>query len=104
MKHLFLLWRNKQKTTTIIISFVNFGFLEMAINLYLTSFIRLRIKNYLFIASDPKTAHVLVSHGISATYLWNDTDVEASNFASIGFGSKAIKKVVVTTFSFGIGI
>ena len=93
----------KAKNNTIIISFVNFGFLDMAINLYLTSFKGLRIKNYLFIASDPKTAHVLVSHGISATYLWNDTDVEASNFASIGFGSKAIKKVLVTTLVLELG-
>ena len=76
----------------------------MAINLYLTSIKQFNIKNYLFVCSDPEATEILSSYGITAIFLWNDTNTEASNYGTLGFGLKAIKKVIASGLALELGI
>ena len=99
------LLNQQAKNNTILLTFVDFGFVEMAVNLYLTSIKQFKIKNYidLFISSDPKANEILASYGIAAVCLWNDSNTEASNYDTLGFGLKAIKKVIASGLALELG-
>ena len=57
----------------IVLSVTDLGFVEMAENLYESSFKRFNIDNYLFVCSHEKAEQYLVSRNIHAVSLWNDS-------------------------------
>lgn len=89
---------------TIILAFTDESFVAMAINLYISSFLKFNIQNYVFVCSQPKATTILRKHNITSVHLWNDTIfLETSDFNTRGFGHKAIKKVVLTNLALLLG-
>ena len=58
---------------TLIVSVTDMGYIEMALNLYESSFRRFHIDNYIFVCSHEKAEQFLSSRGIHAISLWNDS-------------------------------
>ena len=73
----------------IYVSMVDYGFLDVAINLYLTSFKRLGIKNYLFVALNQRCCDVLDARNINCVRYFSE--YEAGLTAS-NYGTKTYKK------------
>ena len=89
---------------TIILSFVDMAFSEMAINLYFSSIKYLEIDNYLFVCSSHKVAQVLELYNIKVVTLWNNSKpLGPSDFNTEEFGKKAIRKVIVSLLALELG-
>ena len=94
----------KALNNIIIITLVDISFAEMGLNLYLTSFVKFNISNYIFVCLCENTAAFLNSKGITAISLWNDaSSTNPSNFGTESFGQKAIKKVIVSGLALSLG-
>ncbi len=81
----------------IILSYVDIALLEMAENLYLSSFKQFGIENYLFVTPNSETAKIFHKKGINAAALWeeySDILTTVSNYGTKNFGNKSIRKVV----------
>ena len=94
----------KAKNRTIIISTVDYSFVEMAINLYITSFKKWDLEHYIFVCSHLKATETLIQNGIDAVQLWNDTDgTKPSDFATIAFNRKTRYKTMAATVALDMG-
>ncbi|KAK2140742.1 hypothetical protein LSH36_1262g00010 [Paralvinella palmiformis] len=73
---------------TIVLSSVDSGYLDMAVNLYLTSFKRFKIENYLFVGSDPDICNALANFSIACFDYIHDSDGSTVS----GYFSEAFKR------------
>ena len=81
---------------TIVLSSVDSGYLDMAINLYLTSFKRYNIDNYLFVGSDSRICDSLRNSSIACFDYIHDPEGEmASNYFSEAFKRKTHLKTKI---------
>ena len=87
----------KSQNLFIYLAFVDFSYIEMAINLY-HSFRRLNITNFLFVCSEVVTLQALKQDGIdSFLYPHNIESIEPSDFGTEEFKEKInIKQKIVT--------
>ena len=89
---------------TIILTFVYMGFLEMALNLYFSSIKQLHPNNYIFVSSNQEVTDVLILNGIKTVTLWNDSNCSTpSDYNTIEFGKKAIRKIVISLIALKLG-
>ena len=97
--------RKKADTNrTIIISMVDKSFVDMAINLYETSFKKKNITNYIFLCAHVKATNKLLSRSIDAISVWYDEQGEIpSSYGSLNFTKKNIYKTVATTIGLKLG-
>ena len=73
----------------ITLAVTDFGYIEMAHNLYESSFKRFNISNYLFVCSHEKAEQYLLSRDIHAISLWNDSlSTEESLYSRKGYRNK----------------
>ena len=81
----------------IILVSTDYGYIQMALNLYLTSFQKLNINNYLYVTSADDAADVLDKNGIAHFRTDEDKDGKnASNFGTAAFKRKThIKTKIV---------
>ena len=81
----------------IILVSTDYGYIQMALNLYLTSLQKLNLTNYLFITSDNDAAAVLEQNGIAHFKIAEDKEgKKASNYGSTAFKRKThIKTKIV---------
>ncbi len=92
------------KDGIIIIITVDFSFVEMALNLHETSFLRFNITNYLFVCSHPMATEVLSSRGVSSVTLWNDTlGMKTSDYETKAFNRKTRYKTSAAMFALDMG-
>ena len=99
-----LLEKKADKKKTIIISTVDYSFVDMAINLYTTSLKRWGLTNYLFLCSHSKAKERLMEHGIDAVQLWNDVHgTHPSDFATLEFNRKTKYKTMAATLALDLG-
>ena len=79
------------KHKNILISYVDYGYIDLAYNLFMTSYDRLSIVNYLFISSDNTTCNSLLSHGIHCLHYISDVmdGSSASQYRSTSFNLKS---------------
>ncbi len=92
------------KKGVIFLATVDYSFVDMAINLYLSSFLPWGISNYLFVCSHHHAKEVLHGHGINAVHLWNDVDGNnPSDFATAGFNRKTTYKTRAATLALDHG-
>ena len=84
---------------------MDFAYADVATNLYLTSFKRLNITNYLFIALNKKCCDVLHARGIHCmNYFPEFADgLEASAVGSASYNNKVNKKAVIALESLKLG-
>ena len=89
---------------TIIISMVDGSFIDMAINLFETSFKRHNITNYIFLCAHRKATKKLISSSINAISVWNNEKGELPSFyGSVFFSKKTIYKTVAATLGLKMG-
>ena len=94
----------KAKNKFIIISTVDYSFVQMAINLYKTSLKKWGLENYIFVCSSEKAKVTLTQNGIDAVQLWSDTDGEKpSDFATIAFNRKTRYKTMAAIMALDMG-
>ena len=99
-----LLEKKVDKKKTIIISTVDYSFVDMAINFYKTSVERWGLTNYLFLCSHARAKERLSDHGIDAVQLWNDTNgTRPSDFATLAFNRKTKYKTMAATLALDLG-
>ena len=90
---------------TLIVAVTDLGYIEMALNLYLTSFKRFNIDNYLFVCSHEKAEQFLTSRNIHAISLWNDSlSTKESLYSGKGYRNKTNFKTdsVLMTLQLGL--
>ena len=92
---------------TLIIAVTDLGYVEMALNLYQSSFKRFQIDNYLFVCSHEKAEEFLKFRNIHAISLWNDSlSTKESLYGEKGYRNKTNFKTdsVMMTLELGINI
>ncbi len=99
---------NADDTDTIYLISVDFGYIDMAMNLYETSFKKLHIRNFLYVCSDQKAVQVLHVKGIPC-YLYKQTEISggsASGYLEGDFAKKThIKtKIVLSALLLGFTV
>ena len=57
-------------------SSVDYGYIQLGLNLYETSYRKFQLYNHLFVSSDPAATKILKLYGANAVDLWNDKDGE----------------------------
>ena len=73
----------------IILAVTDLGYVQMALNLYESSFKRFNIDNYLFLCSHEKAEQFLTSRNIHAISLWNDSFSEKESlYGKEGYRNK----------------
>jgi hypothetical protein len=88
----------------IILAFVDFSFVELAINLYEFSFRRLNIKNFLFVCSDEKCFKLLNRRGINCFLYKHDTNfAKPSDYGTAEFSIKVRIKMEIVTAAVMLG-
>ena len=103
-EYISLLEKKVSKDKTIIISTVDYSFVDMAINFYKTSIQKWDLTNFLFLCSHGKAKDTLTNHGIEAVQLWNDTDgAYPSDFATPAFNRKTQYKTMAATLALDHG-
>ena len=99
-----LLSRKADENKTIIIATVDLSFINMAINMFKTSFKKFNITNYIFACSHPKVTDILASRGIKAVTLWVDYQGnETSDYSSKAFNRKTGYKTLATAIALSLG-
>ena len=89
---------------TVIISIVDDSFIDMAINLYETSFLKHNITNYIFLCAHIKATKKLLSRSIDAISVWNDRQGELlSVYGTLDFSKKNLYKTVAATIGLKMG-
>ena len=93
------------ETNTIMISYVEFGYIDFAINLYVTSTERFQIQNYLFISSDTKSCSILSARNINCLHYFNGVLEQgiASDFRTKGFLMKSHLKIKLVLDALELG-
>ena len=72
-----------------ILAVTDLGYIEMAHNLYESSFKRFNLENYLFVCSHEKAEEYLLSRNIHAISLWNDSlSTRESLYSEKGYRNK----------------
>ena len=90
---------------TVVLSSVDSGYLDMAINLYLTSFKRFNIDNYLFVGSDPYICGALSNYSIACYEYIHDRDGrKASGYYSEAFKRKTHLKTKIILEALKLGL
>ena len=92
---------------TLIVAVTDLGYVEMALNLYQSSFKRFQIDNYLFVCSHEKAEEFLKFRNIHAISLWNDSlSTEESLYGGKGYRNKTNFKTdsVMMTLELGINV
>ena len=88
----------------IILAVTDFGYIEMAENLYASSFKKFNINNYLFVCSHEKAEQYLVSRNIHAISLWNDSlSTKESLYNGEGYRNKTNFKTDSVYMSLSLG-
>ena len=92
---LYTLEKHSDKNKTIFVSLVDYAFVDVAINLYLTSFKRLSIANYLFVALNTKCCDILRSRKIDCVHYTREFEDgnSASRFGSTAYNVKTNFKI-----------
>ena len=108
LKHRFkqfeVVLKKRANNGTIILFFVDLAFTDMALNLYFSSLKTLKIENYIFVCASQEAVHILKTYNIMAIALWNDSNsLMASDFRTVEFGKKAIRKIFVTLLALELG-
>ena len=86
---------NYAEDNVIILAVTDLGFVEMALNLYESSFKQFNINNYLFVCSHEKAEQYLVSKNVHAIGLWNDSlSKKESLYGQEGYRNKTNYKTV----------
>ena len=100
----FLLSDIADENKTIIITTVDLAYVNMAINMFETSFRKFNITNYIFACSHPKATELLISIGINAITLWFDYQGnETSDYSSKAFNRKTGYKTLATAIALSLG-
>ena len=92
---------------TLIVAVTDLGYIEMALNLYESSFKRFNIDNYLFVCSHEKAEQYLASRNIHAISLWNDSlSTKESLYSGKGYRNKTNFKTdsVLMTLRLGLSV
>ena len=98
------LGQKADRNRTVIIVVVDLSFVDMAINLYETSFKRHKIKNYIFLCAHEKATQKLHSLFIDAITAWKDKQGEnPSTYGSLFFSKKNIYKTIAATLALEMG-
>ena len=86
---------HSDKNNNIFVALVDYGFVDVAINLYLTSFKRLSIANYLFVALNTKCCDILRSRKIDCVHYTREFEDgnSASRFGSTAYNVKTNFKI-----------
>lgn len=79
---------------SISISYVDFAWLDMAENLYLSSFKKFGIENYLFVTPNAEAEELLHKKGINTVALWEEHSTRATDLRDIGNEPFHHKKVL----------
>ncbi len=88
----------------IILITVDYSYLDMALNLHETSFLKFNITNYVFVCSHQEARQALALRNISAVTLWNDySGLEASRYQSPTFRQKARYKTTAALIALEMG-
>ena len=89
---------------TIVLSSVDSGYVDMAINLYFTSFKKLNIENYLFVGSDSEVCGALSVFNIACFDYIHDKDGKTSSgYFSQAFKRKTHLKTKIILEALGLG-
>ena len=91
----YALEKHSDKNKTIFVALVDYGFIDVALNLYLTSFKRLAIANYLFVAMNEKCCVILRSRKINCLHYMREFEdgQNASKFGSKAYNIKTNFKI-----------
>jgi hypothetical protein len=90
---------------TIILSSVDSGYVDMAINLYFTSFRKFDIENYLFVGSDSDVCSTLSGFNITCFEYIHDKDGKnASRYGSTAFKRKTHLKTIIILEALLLGL
>ena len=90
-----MLYKRAFDNTIVLIS-VDSGYLDMAVNFYLTSLNKFEINNYLFVGSDPYVCAELSRHNITCYQYTRDPDAgQASVYSSVAFKRKTHLKTKI---------
>ncbi|KAK2142368.1 hypothetical protein LSH36_964g00005 [Paralvinella palmiformis] len=90
---------------TIVLASVDSGYLDMAINLYVSSLRRFSIENYLFVGSDPAVCVALSALNITCVEYIRDRDAEsASVYSSDAFKRKTHLKTKMVLEALRLGL
>ena len=99
-----LLNMTANENRTVIIVTVDLAFVDMAINMFETSFRKFNITNYVFVCSQPLATDTLLSNGINAITLWKDDQGDKkSDYSSKAFNRKTRYKTLATTLALSLG-
>ena len=98
------LHKKANKDNIVILLVVDVPFVDMAINLYETSFKKLNITNYIFFGAHEEATKMLQSQNFDALTGWNDTEGEtSSNFGSKHFFRKNLYKTIGALVALKLG-
>ena len=92
---------------TLVVAVTDLGYVEMALNLYQSSFKKFHIDNYLFVCSHEKAEQFLKLKDIHAISLWNDSlSTKESLYGRKGYRNKTNFKTdsVMMTLELGITV
>ena len=99
-----ILYKKADKNKTIILATVDLAYIDMAINLYETSFKKFNLQNYVFACSQQEATNILMSHGIDAITLWSDSQGnETSDYNTEAFNRKTRYKTLATVIALNMG-
>ena len=99
-----VLQKKANEDKTVILFVVDVPFVDMAINLYETSFLKHNITNYIFVCAHQKATQMLTLANLDAITGWHDIKGEIStNFGSRHFFCKNLYKTIATFFALKMG-
>ena len=99
-----LLYEKADRNKTVILATIDLAYVDMAINLYETSFKKFNITNYVFACSQPGATNILMSNRIDAITLWNDSQGhETSDYSTKAFNRKTRYKTLATILALSMG-
>ncbi|KAK2154319.1 hypothetical protein LSH36_271g06021 [Paralvinella palmiformis] len=97
--------RSRALDNTIVLSSVDSGYLDMAVNLYLTSLKRFNVENYLFVGSDPDICNKLANFSIACfDYIHDPDGSTASGYFSEAFKRKTHLKTKIILEALMLGL
>ena len=100
-----VLQKKANEDKTVILLVVDVPFVDMAINLYETSFLKHNITNYIFVCAHQKATQMLTLANLDAITGWHDIKGEIStNFGSRHFFCKNLYKTIATFFALKDGL
>ncbi|KAK2143050.1 hypothetical protein LSH36_883g00071 [Paralvinella palmiformis] len=92
-------------TSSVVLSFGGMGYIDMAINLYVTSYQRFNVRNHLFVGSDDRFCAVLGNYGAHCVrYFGVEASEESSSFFSKEFLTKTYLKMKVVKDAIALNV